>query len=434
MHESNSQLAQSNSAPTVLTDQAFKHLLDDFETYNYNKKLKKNEPKYNFGKCNVCGDRATGIHYGVPSCEGCKGFFKRSVERNEEYVCYYGYNCEITPKQRKRCKYCRWQACLRGGMSLDSVRMGRISRDEREKIIRENNKNNSASDSSNSDTISPSSTPHTLDQNGNFVHKSKTFYQSLLNSVNIQTANYFPGVDIISLNQSSVENGLLSVSLLRDKCYQTFLECNYEFDHLHYEKALKLAEKIESNEPLGFDFSYMSKKDIIERFLPALQKNIKTSIDYIRKLPGFGSLNHKEFEHVVIERIFLVITLRIAKLFMNGEFFLFLDLDQGIYFSRSIMNKVYGTQLTDDIFKFLEKFNQLKLTDQELSVFIPTVMSNIDKVNSDELYNLNAFYKKILSYEFSLNKRDSSFMDKLNYTYDLLSDAMKRNREVDLEA
>nr|ASL70585.1 nuclear receptor [Brachionus plicatilis] len=430
MHESNSQLGQSNSAPAVLTDQAFKHLLDDFETYNYNKKLKKSEPKYNFGKCNVCGDRATGIHYGVPSCEGCKGFFKRSVERSDEYVCYYGYNCEITPKQRKRCKYCRWQACLRGGMSLDSVRMGRISRDERDKIIRENNKACSASDSS-TDSASARSTPFALDQNANFEHKSKTFHQSLLNSVNIKTSNYFPGVDIISMNQSCVENGLLTLSVLRDKCYQIFLECNYEFDHVHYEKAVKLAE---SGGRPHEHFSSMCKKSIIERFLPALQKNIKTSIDYIRKLPGFGSLSHKEFEHVVIDRIFLVITLRVAKLFIDGEFYLFLDLDEGVYFSRTIMNKAYGPNLTNDIFEFLDKFNQLKLTDQELSVFIPAVISSIDTVNSDELYNLNVYYKKLLSYEFSLKKRDSTFMDKLKYTYDLLSDAMKRNREVDLEA
>jgi hypothetical protein len=28
----------------------------------------------NFGQCQICFDRATGIHYGVSSCEGCKVF------------------------------------------------------------------------------------------------------------------------------------------------------------------------------------------------------------------------------------------------------------------------------------------------------------------------------------------------------------------------
>ncbi|KAL5011491.1 hypothetical protein ScPMuIL_010042 [Solemya velum] len=32
--------------------------------------------------CAICSDRASGKHYGVHSCEGCKGFFKRTVRKD----------------------------------------------------------------------------------------------------------------------------------------------------------------------------------------------------------------------------------------------------------------------------------------------------------------------------------------------------------------
>lgn len=37
--------------------------------------------------CRVCGDRASGFHYGVHSCEGCKVSTRSCVTRNIKY--YY---------------------------------------------------------------------------------------------------------------------------------------------------------------------------------------------------------------------------------------------------------------------------------------------------------------------------------------------------------
>ncbi|CAI2356396.1 unnamed protein product [Caenorhabditis sp. 36 PRJEB53466] len=80
----------------------------------------------NIGKtisyCKVCGDKASGYHYGVTSCEGCKGFFRRSIQRKNDYRCLKLQNCEIRRDSRNRCQYCRFKKCLDTGMSKDSVR------------------------------------------------------------------------------------------------------------------------------------------------------------------------------------------------------------------------------------------------------------------------------------------------------------------------
>uniref|UniRef100_T1HRR7 Uncharacterized protein n=2 Tax=Rhodnius prolixus TaxID=13249 RepID=T1HRR7_RHOPR len=71
--------------------------------------------------CVVCGDRASGRHYGAISCEGCKGFFKRSIRKRLGYQCRGNQTCEVTKHHRNRCQYCRLQKCLTMGMRSDSV-------------------------------------------------------------------------------------------------------------------------------------------------------------------------------------------------------------------------------------------------------------------------------------------------------------------------
>lgn len=39
--------------------------------------------------CLVCSDVASGLHYGVASCEACKAFFKRTVQGEVDLRCIY---------------------------------------------------------------------------------------------------------------------------------------------------------------------------------------------------------------------------------------------------------------------------------------------------------------------------------------------------------
>ncbi|KAM9503737.1 nuclear receptor subfamily 2 group C member 1-A-like isoform 6-T11 [Salvelinus alpinus] len=86
--------------------------------------------------CVVCGDKASGRHYGAVSCEGCKGFFKRSIRKNLVYTCRGSGECVINKHHRNRCQYCRLQRCMVLGMKQDSVQCERKPVDvSREKSI-----------------------------------------------------------------------------------------------------------------------------------------------------------------------------------------------------------------------------------------------------------------------------------------------------------
>ncbi|XP_069097673.1 retinoic acid receptor RXR-alpha isoform X1 [Pleurodeles waltl] len=71
--------------------------------------------------CAICGDRSSGKHYGVYSCEGCKGFFKRTVRKDLSYTCRDSKDCLIDKRQRNRCQYCRYQKCLAMGMKREGM-------------------------------------------------------------------------------------------------------------------------------------------------------------------------------------------------------------------------------------------------------------------------------------------------------------------------
>lgn len=109
-------------------------------------------------ECKVCGDKASGFHYGVHACEGCKvlktaslysrvateqdkfhimktsprkqcrqfvlcpsqGFFRRTVRMKLEYD-RCERSCKIQKKNRNKCQYCRFQKCLSLGMSHDGT-------------------------------------------------------------------------------------------------------------------------------------------------------------------------------------------------------------------------------------------------------------------------------------------------------------------------
>ncbi|XP_054712591.1 nuclear hormone receptor FTZ-F1-like [Uloborus diversus] len=76
--------------------------------------------------CPVCGDKVSGYHYGLLTCESCKGFFKRTVQNKKVYTCVADRSCHIDKSQRKRCPYCRFQKCLDVGMKLEAVRADRM--------------------------------------------------------------------------------------------------------------------------------------------------------------------------------------------------------------------------------------------------------------------------------------------------------------------
>ncbi|XP_068179671.1 retinoic acid receptor beta-like isoform X2 [Antennarius striatus] len=92
-------------------------------------------PPRTYKPCFVCQDKSSGYHYGVSACEGCKGFFRRSVQKNMAYTCHRDRKCIINKITRNRCQCCRLQKCFAVGMSKE-LRNDRNRRKGRKEAVK----------------------------------------------------------------------------------------------------------------------------------------------------------------------------------------------------------------------------------------------------------------------------------------------------------
>ncbi|KAL3312236.1 hypothetical protein Ciccas_009177, partial [Cichlidogyrus casuarinus] len=73
--------------------------------------------------CKVCGDRSSGKHYGIYSCDGCSGFFKRTIHKDRKYECKaigeLKGKCPVDRTHRNQCRACRLDRCYAANMDRD---------------------------------------------------------------------------------------------------------------------------------------------------------------------------------------------------------------------------------------------------------------------------------------------------------------------------
>ena len=114
----------SGNLPLML--ESFKNQMNKSKSPNENKpKIPPSQSTNLFEnrKCRICNGSASGMNYGVLSCEGCRLFFRRTHAHNltSKYICQSQNNCDIFSDTGKKCRACRYTNCVAAGMSYNPV-------------------------------------------------------------------------------------------------------------------------------------------------------------------------------------------------------------------------------------------------------------------------------------------------------------------------
>ncbi|KAL7064636.1 hypothetical protein AAHC03_05223 [Spirometra sp. Aus1] len=261
--------------------------------------------------CLVCGDNAACQHYGVRTCEGCKGFFKRTIQKNAHYVCLQSKNCVVDKRRRNRCQYCRFQKCLKVGMVKEVVRRdslkgrrGRLSAKARCPI-----EENALAESQQKNKVLLAAAAAAAAAAATNAGPGSSDYAKAHGKVNAASLNFAAMVNGGGggSGSNSANSSVTLLSMLA-KAYDA-VDCTLETAQLLKHKNRLNCQLDKEAEALGYE------KDETE-CLEMVVKNLGESIDVIRQysdlVPGFASISEADREKIILLQAVDLITFRMA--------------------------------------------------------------------------------------------------------------------------
>uniref|UniRef100_A0A3B3CML4 Peroxisome proliferator-activated receptor gamma n=1 Tax=Oryzias melastigma TaxID=30732 RepID=A0A3B3CML4_ORYME len=324
-------------------------------------------------ECRVCGDKASGFHYGVHACEGCKGFFRRTIRLKLVYD-HCDLHCRIHKKSRNKCQYCRFQKCLNVGMSHNAIRFGRMPQAEKEKLLAEFS----------------SDMEHMHPEAADLRALARHLYEAYL--------KYFP------LTKAKAR------AILSGKSGD-----NVPFV-IHDIKSLMEGEQLINNGQTSFQEHNIGSDppDGVElRFFYSCQSRsaeaVREVTEFAKSIPGFVNLDLNDqvtlLKYGVIEVLILMMSPLMNKdgtLISYGQIFMTRE------FLKSLRKPF--CQMLEPKFDFSVKFNTLELDDSDMALFLAVIILSGDRpglLNVKPIEQLQETVLHSLELHLKINHPDS---------------------------
>ncbi|CAL8069819.1 unnamed protein product [Calicophoron daubneyi] len=325
--------------------------------------------KATFTPCKVCGDKASGYHYGVISCEGCKGFFRRSIQKQIEYKCLRDGKCLVIRLNRNRCQYCRFRKCLSVGMSKDSVRYGRMPRRTR----------SSESTPCPPDLANPVIRGPNTTLGPEAGGSASAFLPAPQSSALAAHNSSFAGRPGICSRPASDQLGLYELIVTVNQAYQSFSPYTEEKIKQMRCRPISLSTPNRNFWPEKVDEHRLRMHEELSQLLaPCIQQ----VVEFAKRLPDFGHLGQPDQLVLIKAAFFEVWMVQAARMVSMQD--RTLTLADGKQISKQELDFVYSPSVVCMMFTFSESFNALMLNDTEIALCCAAVLTKPDRYGLTE--------------------------------------------------
>ncbi|KAH3886602.1 vitamin D3 receptor-like [Dreissena polymorpha] len=379
-----------------------------------------------FPPCAVCGGNASGLHYGVNSCEACKGFFRRFIIRNEEYKCTRGGNCKVVNKNRENCSGCRLKKCLELGMSKENSKLGRYSLSRRTETIKKVNvlegkeRNERGKKDAIKDVAGPFQFDHTYSGSKNNCNTLQDFIPDDMS----------PEAIIEELVSAMEEIKPYGPSIVTKSDIDTVIK----YHHEKYKSKLQLYSEMKS---IPRDECYKYLKDhgidvddrikIFKEYVLKIKRISERYYSFAKTIPGFKKLESRDQSNLLnASRSDFFITLMHEG--YDAECDIFLARNGVAYHVEEIADKFFSSSLIRHITNAYHRIQKLELTKEEKALLVSLTIVFTDRCkleNPEYVDKMRYIVSELIRFQLdrtvgkNAGRRFAKFVDCLVYLRDV---------------
>uniref|UniRef100_A0A8C6SEC7 Nuclear receptor subfamily 1, group D, member 4b n=1 Tax=Neogobius melanostomus TaxID=47308 RepID=A0A8C6SEC7_9GOBI len=368
--------------------------------------------------CKVCGDIASGFHYGVHACEGCKGFFRRSIQQNIHYkMCVKNEKCLIMRMNRNRCQHCRFKKCLSVGMSRDAVRFGRIPKREKQRLLDEMQSYMNSLNESSSVELELSPAPDTPCSPDHILQSYRLIptppdEKPVIKMIPNNHGGFHISSELKQPNPSAQTQEQLTTNYhVQQTCLkiENTSNCDMENGNYGYPSQCPMSGSVASQaytaNQNGFETQGQttcpwklqagakvlacplnscpvapagrSSQEVWESFSQCFTPAVKEVVEFAKSIPGFQTLSQHDQVMLLKSGTFQVLMVRFCSLFDPKERTVsFLN---GQTYPLSSLRALGMGVLLDAMFDFSEKLGSMGLEPDEMALFMAVVLVSADR-------------------------------------------------------